>query len=90
MTNRIAIDPEVRGGRPWIRSLRIRVKDILDMLAGRAAARKFWLTSITHWLPILLPRENLRASQPTSISRKSGQTREPPGTQGTSNIRYAM
>ena len=36
MTNRITIDPEVCGGRPCIRGLRIRVKDILDMLAGGA------------------------------------------------------
>ena len=33
---RITIDPEVCGGRPCIRGLRIRVKDILDMLAGGA------------------------------------------------------
>ena len=32
--NRITIDPEVCGGRPCIRGMRIRVKDILDMLAG--------------------------------------------------------
>jgi len=40
MTNeiakRITIDPEVCGGRPCIRGLRIRVKDVLDMLAGGA------------------------------------------------------
>lgn len=34
--NRITIDPEVCGGRPCIRGLRIRVRDILDMLAGGA------------------------------------------------------
>lgn len=33
---RITIDPEVCGGRPCIRGLRIRVRDILDMLAGGA------------------------------------------------------
>jgi len=33
---RITIDPEVCGGRPCIRGLRIRVKDVLDMLAGGA------------------------------------------------------
>ena len=33
---RIVIDPEVCGGRPCVRGLRIRVKDILDMLAGGA------------------------------------------------------
>lgn len=32
--NRITIDPEVCGGRPCIRGLRIRVKDIFNMLAG--------------------------------------------------------
>lgn len=35
--DRITIDPEVCGGRPCIRGLRIRVKDILDMLAGGSA-----------------------------------------------------
>ena len=32
--NRITINPEVCGGRPCIRGLRFRVKDLLDMLAG--------------------------------------------------------
>ena len=31
---RITVDPEVCGGRPCIRGLRVRVKDVLDMLAG--------------------------------------------------------
>ena len=34
MSDRITINPEVCGGRPCIRGLRIRVRDILDMLAG--------------------------------------------------------
>lgn len=34
---RITVDPEVCGGRPCIRGLRIRVKDILEMLAAGAA-----------------------------------------------------
>ncbi len=34
---RITIDPEVCGGRPCIRGLRIRVSDILEMLAGGAS-----------------------------------------------------
>ena len=34
MTNsRITLDPIKRGGRPCIRNLRIRVYDVLDMLA---------------------------------------------------------
>ena len=36
ITNCITINPEVCGGRPCIRGLRIRVKDVLDMLAGGA------------------------------------------------------
>ena len=34
--DRITSDPEVMGGRPCIRGLRIRVADILEMLAGGA------------------------------------------------------
>lgn len=33
---RITFDPQVCGGRPCIRNLRIRVTDILEMLAGGA------------------------------------------------------
>ena len=36
--NRITSDPEVMGGRPCIRGLRVRVADILEMLAGGATA----------------------------------------------------
>jgi uncharacterized protein (DUF433 family) len=35
--HRITVDPNVSGGRPSIRGLRIRVKDILDMLAAGAS-----------------------------------------------------
>jgi uncharacterized protein (DUF433 family) len=31
---RITVGPETCGGRPCIRGLRVRVKDILEMLAG--------------------------------------------------------
>lgn len=33
---RITFDPEQCGGRPCIRGMRIRVKDVLEMLAGGA------------------------------------------------------
>jgi len=33
---RIAIDPEVCGGRPIVAGTRVRVTDVLDMLAGGA------------------------------------------------------
>jgi uncharacterized protein (DUF433 family) len=34
---RIPFDPEQCGGRPCIRGMRIRVKDVLEMLAGGAS-----------------------------------------------------
>lgn len=33
---RITVDPVVCGGRPCVRGLRIRVKDVLDLLAAGA------------------------------------------------------
>jgi uncharacterized protein (DUF433 family) len=35
--DRITTNPEVLGGRPCIRGLRVRVKDILDLLASGAS-----------------------------------------------------
>ncbi len=35
--HRITINPEQCGGRPCIRGMRIRVKDILDLLAAGAS-----------------------------------------------------
>ena len=35
-THRITIDPNQCGGRPCLRGLRIRVKDVLDLLAAGA------------------------------------------------------
>ncbi|MCX7087780.1 MAG: DUF433 domain-containing protein [Methylococcales bacterium] len=34
--HRITTDPQLCGGRPCIRNMRIRVKDILDLLAAGA------------------------------------------------------
>ena len=38
--DRITFDPEQCGGRPCVRHYRIRVKDILDMLAGGASEQE--------------------------------------------------
>lgn len=35
--NRITINPNQCGGRPCIRGMRIRVKDVLDLLVGGAS-----------------------------------------------------
>ena len=37
LTDRITVDPEQCGGRPCIRGMRIRVTDVLDMLAAGAS-----------------------------------------------------
>jgi uncharacterized protein (DUF433 family) len=34
--HRITVDPALYGGRPTIRGMRIRVKDVLDLLAAGA------------------------------------------------------
>ena len=34
LTERITVDPLQGGGRPCIRGLRVRVKDVLDLLAA--------------------------------------------------------
>lgn len=36
-THRITVNPKVCGGRPCVRNLRIRVRDILDLLAAGAS-----------------------------------------------------
>lgn len=36
LLDRITFNPKVMGGRPCIRGMRIRVSDVLDMLAGGA------------------------------------------------------
>jgi uncharacterized protein (DUF433 family) len=35
--SRITADPQICGGRPCIRNMRIRVKDVLDLLASGAS-----------------------------------------------------
>ena len=37
---RITFNPQQCGGRPCIRGMRIRVKDVLDMLAGGATEQE--------------------------------------------------
>jgi uncharacterized protein (DUF433 family) len=38
--HRITFNPEQCGGRPCVRGYRIRVKDVLDMLAGGASVQE--------------------------------------------------
>ncbi len=38
--HRITVDPDQCGGRPCVRSLRVRVNDILDLLASGASRKE--------------------------------------------------
>lgn len=38
--DRITLDPGVCGGRPCIRGMRIRVKDVLELLAAEASVQE--------------------------------------------------
>ena len=40
LAERITVDPEQCGGRPCIRGMRIRVTDVLDLLAGGLTAEQ--------------------------------------------------
>jgi uncharacterized protein (DUF433 family) len=40
--DRITMDPTVCGGRPCVRGLRVRVKDILDLLAAGASREEIF------------------------------------------------
>jgi len=53
---RITINPNQCGGRPCIRGMRIRVKDVLDLLAGGATQQEI-LTDYPD-----LQAEDIRAS----------------------------
>jgi len=53
---RITFNPNQCGGRPCIRGMRIRVKDVLDMLAGGASEAEI-LESYPY-----LEREDIQAS----------------------------
>lgn len=40
ISDRITVDPEQCGGRPCVRGLRIRVSDVLDLLANGLSAEE--------------------------------------------------
>ncbi len=54
--HRITFNPEQCGGRPCLRGMRIRVKDVLDMLASQATE-----TEILESYPYL-EREDIQAA----------------------------
>lgn len=50
--HRITTNPEICGGRPCIRGLRIRVKDVLDLLAAGASREE-----VLEDYPYLVPED---------------------------------
>ncbi len=52
LMDRITVDPEQCGGRPCIRGLRIRVVDVLDLLASGLSA-----VEVLNELPDLEPQD---------------------------------
>ncbi len=56
LMDRITVDPEQCGGRPCIRGMRIRVSDVLDLLANGLSPDE-----IVEEMPDLKP-EDIRAS----------------------------
>ncbi len=52
LMDRITVDPEQCGGRPCIRGLRIRVVDVLDLLASGLSAAE-----VLNELPDLEPQD---------------------------------
>jgi len=50
--HRVTVNPEQCGGRPCIRGLRIRVKDVLDLLAAGASREE-----ILKDYPLLEPQD---------------------------------
>jgi len=52
LADRITVDPEQCGGRPCVRGMRIRVTDVLDLLASGLTAEQVLLE-----LPDLEPKD---------------------------------
>ena len=55
---RITFDPNQCGGRPCLRGLRIRVKDVLDLLAAGATREEIFWRTIRCWKPAISQRRS--------------------------------
>ncbi len=66
MRSRITVIPGICGGRPTIRGLRVRVADVLEMLAGGMTAAE-----IVRDLPILEP-EDITACLTVAAAQAAG------------------
>jgi uncharacterized protein (DUF433 family) len=66
MNARITFNPKQCGGRPCIRGMRVRVKDVLEMLASGATQQE-----ILEAYPYL-EREDIRACLEYAVARFEG------------------
>ncbi len=64
--NRITVDPNQCGGRPCLRGLRIRVKDVLDLLAAGASREAILGDYPLLEAATLPPRSNTRRARATT------------------------
>ena len=71
LLNRITSNPLQCGGRPCIRGMRIRVKDVLDMLAGGASEEEI-LADFSYLEP-----DDIRASLEYAAQIDHGQAELP-------------
>ncbi len=62
--NRITMNPQVCGGRPCLRGMRIRVKDVLDLLA-EGASREAILTDYPYLEDAYITAALIYAAQQT-------------------------
>jgi uncharacterized protein (DUF433 family) len=67
LLNRITSNPRQCGGRPCIRGMRIRVKDVLDMLAGGASEEE-----ILADFPYLEPADSVARRSLKPVSSRVG------------------
>ena len=66
--DRITFNPNQCGGRPCIRGMRIRVRDVLDLLAAGVSERKSSTTTRTSTLRTSEPVWSLLPPRPTTRS----------------------
>src|SRR6476469_4627917 len=79
LLNRITSNPRQCGGRPCIRGMRIRVKDVLDMLAGGATQEEILADYPDLEAEVIRASHRLRGPVSRSCRLGCGLTDAPPG-----------
>jgi len=63
--HRITVDPNQCGGWPCLRGLRVRVTDVLELLAAGASREEVWRITPTLKLATSRRRWSMRPAKPT-------------------------